>query len=357
MGATPYLRLESIVVGTSAIKTVYINGAPATPVASAGDVAWYDCTGMTVTEVKVTSAVLSAGGPTSAAAIVSDISRSSATTDLGVTGRQSSRIIPVTGSMRTPGSLAIAATTGLGDVLGFTSPMIDGLATPDLQAKRTAGPSPTVDSTTVSGIRTALATQHEFTIPAGQVARGEHLLLVRIRASSTVTRTLTWATRWKMGSTTSSDVESGSESAPLAANVWTIAPVALLDMVPGNPGSAGSVLIRLIADAATDLDEAWIFDMENGRLSIVSCGAGSPTPGSIHSRLWLDAATLDRPSPSIWVGTEADRSDQLFAMAARSFGAHEFKPPAQSLFVVTTGATDAEATLTHYPRWHTWAAS
>lgn len=362
MGATPWLRFEAVDapgpgVGRVPPMTYLINDILRTPDVVDGRIAWFDCTGMTINSVELigTFTTASIGG---ASLLAYDLSRSSAPTDTGFTGRESARQVPVAGVQRAPASLSIAsATSGLGDVLAFTRPAIDGLATPDLQAKRTSPGGPTGDVDTVSGVRTALENQHEFAIPADQVARGTHLLIVRIKTSSAVTRTLTWATRWKMGSTTSGDVESGSMSTALDADTWTIVPVAFLDMVPGDPGPAGSALIRLKANAATELDEAWLFDVESGRLSIVTCGEGSPAPGSVFSRLWLDAATLQRPAPSAWIGTEDDRSDQLFARQMEAFGAHEFKPPALSLFMVTTGATDAAATLTHFPRWHTWAAS
>ncbi len=358
MATSPYLRIEFALMpnGATLRETRWrINGVTTTPVAAGPTTAWFDCTGMTLTSVEL-RAVMDNPGAGSVAAWVefADISRSTAPRDGAATGRQSSRIIPVAGSMRTPGSLTIASTTaGLGDAIIFTRPAVDGMATPDLQAKRTTGPAATIDATTVSGVRTALATQHEFTIAASAVPEAGHLLVARIRASSTVSRTLTWATRWKMGGTTSADIETGTTTVALTANVWATFIIGRMLLPPRRMGPSGSVLIRLIANAATDLDEAWAFDVENGYLSISSCGAGSPASGSVASRWWYDSPSISNDGiPGMWAGTQADRSDALaVADDAQAGDLHEFTPPAQALHLVTPGATDASASLSHYARF------
>lgn len=368
MGSSRYLRIyhaRQFVDGPPYAASVkfLVNGVELSPAMESPGATWLDCAGiatlnslqaeLTVTTdwalyPEITSAVLQFS--------IADLSRSTAASNTGGTGRQSSRTVVVKGAVRTPATLPIrSATAGLGIVLAHSRPAALGLASPDLQAKRTSGPTATTDANAVTGARTSLATQHEFTLPADQVAEAEHSLVALVRCTSTATRTITWATRWKMGSTTSPDIATRSVAIAFAANVWTVVRLGSTKLPPRGIGSAGSVLIRMIANGALDLDEAWIFDVENGCTTIVDCGSGTPTPGSIHSRLWIDAPTIQTNGrPRLQAGTAADRSDMLaMSDGALSDDVHEFVPGLNALHLVTTGATNATADLAYYRRAHT----
>lgn len=273
-----------------------------------------------------------------------DLTAYSAPYGVAQTGRESTRQFEVKGAVSAPGSLQIAGSAALGTGMIYTRPADAAIAPPMLRPKLTTGPSPTADSDTISGARTALATQHEFTLARGEIAPGTHALWAMLRASSTVTRTITWATRYSIGGDTSGDIETATREVPLVANTWTLARLGSFTLPPRNMGPAGSVLIRLIANAATDFDEGWIFDTDRGRLTVA--------PG-LKKRLWIDSPTIQSDGiPGLWTGDDAGKSDVLdVSDDALSNPLHEFAIGLNQVTIVTFGATDAAGSLGYYRRF------
>lgn len=320
---------------------------------------WFDLLGQTINSFEARTL-----GTYSASArpnlTLWDLSASTQPVDAATTGRQGRRQIAVAGSMRTQGSLAIAAARGLGTLLVYTRPVSDQpIAAPNLRPWRTGGSTVTTDPATVSGGRNAMSTPITFALPVDAVSPGAHVLIARLRAGSTGSHDLTWKTRYSLGGPTV-DVETGGISESFTDGVWRTVVLGHVTLPPHDGGSIMQMIIQL-SSATLELDELWAFNLDRGQLSWIECGEGAAASGYACSMAWLNAASLDRPAPSAWIGSNSDLSNSTWAgEAMRSFGVHEFKPPTVDAFVATTLDTagdDVTATLAHVPTWHTWAAS
>jgi hypothetical protein len=200
----------------------------------------------------------------------------------------------------------------------------------------------TADSATVSGSTSDLSTQHWFDLPANGVLQAGYLLLARVKHASAGTYTITWSARSRMGGADVGEVQSGTRSVTLTAATYSIVTVGLLNLPTTRLGTSGSVRIGLSGPAGLILDDAWLLDLDHGRLTWVECGTSR--------RLWLDTASVTDPVPSMWRGTAVDRSDALHAGSdASSWGVHELVPPMINVFTVTTGSTAAVLSLSYYP--------
>lgn len=371
MSGSPFLRVAYALHpnGTTFRPMEFrVNGIKKTPVViqpdGTGVVAWYDCTGMTLASVRMQVSVDNPRAYSISPDIaIADISRSTAPRDGGVTGRQSSRTVEIAGSVRTPASLAIqsaAGTLGLGQVLIHVRDLAASPMTPNLRAKRTTGPTATADSVTVSGLRSDLTQLHVFTLPASQIGTGRYVLYAMVRATpSAGVRTITWSARWKMGSATSSDLASGSATALLqgadaAGFPWSLVRLGNVPLPLRGMGPAGSVLIRMQADTACEIDEAWACDLTNGRLVVINCGDGPAFAGGPAARLLIDAPTIATGGlPGLRAGTAADDSDLLdMSDLAWSDDVLDFEAGLNGLHIVTTGVTDPDAILSCYARGH-----
>lgn len=298
------------------------------------------------------------GLPASMRAWVDDLQRVSAS---GGTVKQSSRLLDVVGSVRTPGSLQVShPTSALGDVLVYTRPDHGDGYRPDLRRWRTSGPAVSDDTAAVSGksetLRTSLPSATKLTVPAASIAPGAYALMARVKASvssvlymrvSTVLNGVTLASTAIM-------------SATVASTEWArvILDTVLLPNVTLPAETAANLLVEVWAQGtAVIFDEAWLFGLD-GVLTEVACGTSAPSVGGSANRLWIDNPTIDRPTPAVWVGTQADRSDAWGAGPVLQGGMaqHQFSPPVMTVFVATSNAAGAEVTLSHYPRWHTHAA-
>lgn len=369
---TPYIRVDLSLALTNVFRfgnqaPVFVltgnSGTATVPIAIASsNIYWLDTTGLglgtTLTGIQVTFSGLYAGGATSVATLsIADISRSNVIGE-PATNRQLARVIPVAGSARTQGSLNLADTTNaLGSALVYTCPLFGGMAQPNMRQFLTTGPAPVVDGTTVSGATTSLSgTTHVFTIPVTAIQPGAHGMYVRVKHASSGTYNVDWIASTRMGSTNLSSV-SGSTAVTVAAGVYQIFEVAELDLPSRLSGSAGSVRISMDSASALTLDEAWLFNKDTGNLTWVECGTAAPAAGGTSNRLWMDAATVDVPQPTVWTGFASDRSDQVFPTTMLSNDVHNIAPTAINVFTVTTNSTAASLSLTHYARWHTHVAA
>lgn len=356
----PYLRvaLKDPAGGPGRVPdTVKVNGTTVTLVASSGLYQWYDVSA--IATINTVELDYSMGAAPNTFEAIDELVLTNATR-LPSTGRETSRVATVRGSARTQASLSIADTTpaALGSVLVYTSPVIASMAQPALRDFLQAGPTITTDATTVSGSTSPLSTAHSFDIPATGIQPGGHLLLARVKNTATGTYALAWTAKSRLGSTDVDTGQSGSASVALTANTWAIVTVGLMNLPTRKLGSSGKVRVTLSAPANTTLDEAWLFNVDTGRLTWVEAGTGAPAAGGPASRLWIDAASLANPEPSITLGTAADRSDEMGAgEKVVSFGVHDFVPPQVNVFIVTSGSTAAAVNLVHYPRWHTHVGS
>lgn len=283
------------------------------------------------------------------------------------TGRETLRQVSIQGSARTSGRMAIEhETAALGDVILYSRPSLGASSTPDLRRWRTTGSvAPTADTGIVSGARevigTASATATVFQVPASTLPRGGYLIYARVNSSSgTSARVLSASASTKVGATVVGVQTITSDAVTLStgSNNYQIVPIGEVVLPPAEvpDGSSALVEIRIWSTSGNvQLDEAFAFYAGAGSaLTIVHAGdAASPAVGTAHNRLWLDTPSLDRPEYSIWLGTQADRSDAFFGgQFADGWGTHELPAGDALFFLVNTGtATYPNLSVSHRPRW------
>lgn len=362
LAGTPYVRITvtafgSVLNGSGSVPaalTFGLNGTAATVLATSGDTVWLD--GSAITTLNTISMTGIQPGD-DGGIIVDEIARTNSLTG-GTTGRENARQIPVAGSTRSPASLSLYdAAAALGTVLVYTTSDLNAHQ-PPLRTWLIPGPTVTIDSDLVSGASSPLSTDHVFHIPTGGVTPGGYILLARLISPSVEDDyAIAWEAHTVFGSWTD-EGQSGSRTVHLD-NTWDVVVIATMDLPPTRTGVNSHIDITLSGPAGVDLDEAWLFNLETGRLTWVECGDGpSLVDGTSSSQLWLDTASVDTPVPSIWRAGSTARENAIHAGdRTQSWGAHEFVPPAVSVFTVTTNSTDAVLTLSHYPRWHTHAGA
>lgn len=368
---TPYIRVDvapasqfvwtSRALGTTG-PTFKLNGLDVSIAAQEGYVYWLDASSVsvtTLTSVAITIQVIGNQTTNSVTLNVADISRSNV---LGTqaTNRQLSRTLSIAGSARTQGSLSLAdASDALGDVLVYTTPTVPGLATPNLRQFLVLSGTETPDASTVSGFNSEMNIAHRFDIPAENLQAGGHVFMARI-TGLTATETFVARTYSRQGSSDLLPYQpSQSVTADFTSGEYKILQFGIFNLPTHQMGSDG--IVRMQIDAVSDdwlVDEAWLFNIETGRLTWVEAGAGTPAAGGPSNRLWLDAPTLANPSPGVYLGTEADRSDSFHAGAELvKFEDHQFAAGSMNVTTVTTESTTADLEFSHAPRFFTHVAA
>lgn len=362
LATTPYVRIiasTTLITTYGGHPTFSLNGVDAPVAVQEGSAYWFDTTGLgigtTLTSVAVRSTWgnLSAWSSTPTSIAIYDISRSNV---LGTqsTGRQLSRTLPVAGSARSQGSLEVAdASDALGETLVYTTPAVAGLATPSLRQYLSLSGTITPDVTTVSGFYSDMSTAHQFDVPVTALESGGHALLARIKGD-TGEQTLLGRARSVQGPT-ELDETSSSATATFASGVWQIVEFGVFSLPTRKMGTDG--IVRIVIDAIDSswlLDEAWLFNLDTGRLTWVQAGVGTPAAGGPSNRVWLDAPTLASPAPAVYLGSDSDRSNSFHAASEMlSFGDHEFVPPSMVITTITTDSTAADLDFAHFAAFHT----
>ena len=269
--------------------------------------------------------------------------------------RQKFMTVDVPGSAPSDGTLEVYHDSSpLGTVILYTWPEDgQGFAPPLSPLLLTSG-LPTGDATLVSGVSHDLAdTACVYEIPADKVVRGTYELGAWLKSNATGPRTITWSAQTFIYGT-GRDQVSGSASVNFASTgTWDYYPLARLPL-PTNrvmPGTDAVIHVTLDSpdSSGIDVDEAYLFDIDNGDLTVVAAGS------SRH--LWVNAATLDWPMPSILRGTAADGTDAFSTgSTVRAWGSHRAAPPSINVLCVTRTAEDAGVRHRCVPAWHTHAA-
>lgn len=283
--------------------------------------------------------------------------------------RQLQRTIAVHGSARTQGSLAVEhETSALGSTLVYTWPT-DELNTysPPLRPFLFASGTIDDDTSLVSGHRNLLDTAVIFDVPVNSLISGTHQLMARLRSDSGSAQTITYTAQLRQNGNNVGPATTGNTVVTFTGTPsdWRYAVLARLMLPTTAVPTNSTAVMRITIVAASpgvsniDLDEAWLFNTSVGDLTWVECGTGTASDGGPSKRLWLDAATVALPRPTVFRGFAADRSDATFPSATElmSFGTHTFSPPTMNVLTVTSNALDAAVSLTHRPAWHTHAAS
>lgn len=281
-----------------------------------------------------------------------DISRTDTLPQIST--RQISRIVSVAGTERTPASLAISAPNGTDDLamtIVHTSPEDGSGYAPPLRRWRVSGGTVTADASTMSGGREPIVLANPFIaeVPNLAVPEGGYLLAARTRIASGTSATINWATDTQIdGATEGYVTDAATFDFPSTGN-WFFTPIAVLTL-PSVRSMSGKVRI-LLSSTNAELDEAWLFRVDDGcALTVVHYGA--------KPRLWLDSPDVSSQVPRIWIGDNTSRADASHPGAnLYAHGNHTFTPDAMAVFVGTSGTENPEAALTYYPRWHSNAAS
>lgn len=277
------------------------------------------------------------------------------------TTRQMNRTLPVYGSARTEGELEIRALAADGttpEALGahtlvYTRAAGAGIQ-PPLRTYRTNGMPTVADAALVSGAREPLASPAAtFVVPADLVKPGNYQFAARLRCSNTSAQTLTVTAATSTTDASLLPANTATITRTLnftAASTWQFVMIGSLTLPTVETGHTAANLTLTLANNnanVVDLDEAWLFNTDDGELSLFD------TSGAGVSMLRIAGATLDRHQPSAWVGT-ADGAAVVNAGPRRIWpGSHEFRPGNLEVFTVTTSTARARAALRYWPRAHT----
>lgn len=302
---------------------------------------------------------LAASG-TSATLKIDQVQKANALPAVG-TARQLTRTVAPGGSVTAEGDVIVQhPSAGLGQTIVYSYPSGAGYS-PSMRQWLTSSNAPTADATTVSGARQSLATVPSlYDIPVEALPAGDAQLWVRVRlASGSAALTgMNYDVRSVMGGVElENTITVAKFNLPASGSGWSLVPLGRITLPPRNLGLGGKVRIYLLRSTVVDLeiDEAWLFGMDRGRLTVLDCGTGTPSAGTIHNRLRVSAPSLTASFGRVEVATSADWSDAFTPDASEVLcdqTGHRFDPDGSSIFTVTSGTTDAAVSLEHYPRWH-----
>jgi hypothetical protein len=287
---------------------------------------------------------------------VHDISRTDTLPQ--VSARQSTRIIEVGGTERTPASIHVTAADGTdplgGLVIVHTSPEDGSGYSPSLRRWRTTASAgtPAAEVSAMSGQKESIsevAGGFNAKVDTSALPEGGYVLMARVRSLGSETTPIYWSTSTIFpDATTQEGYTNGNVPYDFPDDEWQLIPLAALSL-PSVRTSAGQVEISLQAIGTSqpiELDEAWLFRVDDDcALSIVATDA---------AHLWLDSPDVSSSVPRVWIGDSADvkvhPGDALQAM-----GNHVLSPNGTAAF--TAALTDNPATdATFYRRWHSNAA-
>lgn len=277
--------------------------------------------------------------------------------------RQVTAQFPVLGSAPAQGSVRVRhPLTQLGKTLVYTRAASDTYYNPPMREKLVSPkPAETVSSSAVSGKTSDPRVLHIFRVPALSLPEGTYDIWIRARDSNAMEQTFAWtAQHIDPNGDAVGPVESGSHTRAMsgAMDLFNIGQVRL----PTVKSRSGAGFVRLEFQQTTnngagapELDELWLFEKQRGALTVVRAGN--------KRRLWLEAATVDRPRPAIYILDKTNGSvstgntaDAIYpAGLVDAFGEHRFEPGLMSVFVVSE-ATGPAVGIDYYPRWHTHAA-
>ena len=276
------------------------------------------------------------------------------------TARQKAMSLIPGGSVTADGSLTVEhASNALGKAIVFTHPSGTGYL-PPLRVWRFSGTAPTSDSSTLSGSRNPIVTPSVYQVPVSAAPRGRTELWAWLRNPNAVNIRIDSAVVSVMNSFAVGASQTGQVDVAFAANTWQLVLLGVFTLPPSDLGPSGSVQVQIARGTTAEtpeVDEAYLFATDLGRLTVVDCGTGSPVAGGPSNRLWIDAPSSDQPQGGVWRGNAADRSDAWHAgSAAAVWEVHTFDPLGTSVFVATQDTIDAPTSLEHYKRFHTHVA-
>lgn len=271
-------------------------------------------------------------------------------------GKQLPRAFQVAGSARTPISMTVAHTAGVGDLLAFLRPEDGSGNSPAMRRYRTSTATAVADTSAVTGSRIDLVANDVETYepPAASMPESTYAILARIRPTSTAG--MSWTLT---ASTVVAGVAQGVwTSSPMwregtAAGAWTYVDLGLITLptvkVPEDArvSSTAKVRVTLSASAAIALDEVWLMDIARGQVLRVAAGAAK--------KVRVDAPTLDTPRPTVYVSDLASPTDwsdgRHVAQAALTLPKDGFRGTPGTMNLLTVCASEnAAVSMSYYER-------
>ncbi|NUR07706.1 MAG: hypothetical protein HOQ45_11945 [Nocardioidaceae bacterium] len=276
-------------------------------------------------------------------------------------GKVQSRQVEIFGSQRTELSLAVLgldasdAPVTLGDqtLIHTASAGSDGRAK-FLGCRALSGLAGTSDPDAVTAVKTTVSTTASptvFVFPATTPLPGEYVAYARIKAGSAATRTISYAAALDgTGALDASDPATGWYTKPVSVTTaYQIVPLGSLVLPPADiEDEAATLSIKVASDAAVDLDEVWLAHVESGQVTLLD------TSGGGISAVRLDAATVDVPNPSAWVGVAtATGAGAVMAAGVRiqAFDQHMAEPGLLQISTVTPGCATTRVSARYYRRY------
>lgn len=320
------------------------------PVAGGYVRSWFKVDDALTTVASMTLTIVHPASAGSSTLSVDQVQKS-ATLPVSGSARQVARTVDPSGNVSAEGTVIIQhGATGLGQTIVFTHP-VQGGYNPPLRQWRAAGATPTVDANAVSGYRSTLDTVTSFVIPANSVPRGDVHLWARVLRPTAGAGTLVGAAYSASApSVFVGDSQPFQVNRTFPADQWVLMPVARLTLPTAEIGSGGYVQID-ISGAGLQVDEAWLFAMDKGCLTVVD---------TTRNRLRIDAPTPAKPFGALMVANLIDWSDAHTPAASSVLcdqTGHRFDPDGSMVHVVTSGpATEAAVSFEHFPRWRAEAA-
>lgn len=330
------------------------------PLAAGYTRSWYKVPEATTGLTSIKFVIVQPLGSGSATLSIDQVTKSATLPSTGTT-RQLTRTLDPGGNVPAEGDVLVQhETSGLGQTIVFSHPAGGGYS-PPLRPWLTASDTVTVASAEVSGASHSISSLVTwYQVPVSALPEGDVHLWARlgITAGGAGIVPISWSAEGVMGSTAVGTAQAGSTNVTFPASGWVMVPLARLTLPPGDMGSSGFVRIALLRGSAAQtivVDEAWLFAMDRGRLTVVDCGTGTPTTGTINNRLKVQAPSLDTPRGGILTATSPAWSDGFTPPAAKVLCdqvGHRFDPSSGTfVFTASSGATAAAVSLEHYQRF------
>lgn len=272
----------------------------------------------------------------------------------GPTPRQLTRVVEVEGTERTPGSLELfsGGATALGMTVVHTSPEDGSGYSPPLRRWRVSGAGETSNLSAVSQALESILLPNPFVaeVPNRAVPEGGYLLAARMLVPTAGVTAINWAAETVTRGVGQGYVTDFAHWEFTTAHTWNFVPLAVLTL-PTLRSEEGTVRIQMSSSVPVELDEAWLFRVDDDcALTVIRDVA--------TARMWLDSPDINSRVPRVWIGDNEHRTD-AFHPGGNLYchGNHTFAPDKVSVFTATSGVSGPAVSMSHYPRWHSNAAS
>lgn len=294
------------------------------------------------------------------------------------TGRSISRTVSLVGSMPAEATIEVANNGNpLGDYLVIYSGSNVGGFT-RLRAARTAGPTQSVASGSVSGFISTLSesegTADTIRVPVGSLPGATYLLYAHVGSLSLIAgSTYTFNFRASIiedpsGTPVEHGVITGSRNytatSTSTGSVPFPMPLGLLNLPTADIVTTGTnsavVQIKLWVSDSTAIwqwDEAWVADVDNGQVSVIDFIAAGLS-GKVTS-LEIIPAAADRPQQQYLAYSGVAPNQTVREIIPAGWAAHRFDPAdgdAQVNVINTATTPGLSVAIEFYPRWDVYAA-